>query len=355
MRFRASLVALVLAAPATAGDDNLVAHGGFEKGVDGWRIDAAHAVTTRRAPGSQGAHSLLVKGAGSARTVLPVPGGLRLLRVTAFVAAEDAIGGRLRFELRDREGRVLNPEPDLLDLTHFICRSALLSGSLAWRRCERRFAVPPGAMSAAFVLESEGGRLWLDDVAVVPDDLTRTNLLANGGFESGMTGWFAIRASHALDRTTKAEGRQAFRAEKRGGHPAACFRIADISFLPRGGRLKVRAKIRAARIDTAGVQILVYSRRGTVLTWRSLGGADLMPFVSVKDAWPHVAPILRREGLRGTLGWKALALEIDVPDGAYRAKVLLNWQDAGGGLGRVWLDDVSLRWSPREAKPARVR
>ncbi|MHC4551072.1 MAG: hypothetical protein ACYTEZ_20165 [Planctomycetota bacterium] len=355
MNLRAPLLALLLATSATAGDDNLVAHGGFEKGVDGWRIDAAHAVTTRRAPGSNGARSLLLKGAGSARTVIAVPGRLRLLRVTAFVAAEAANGGRLRFELRDREGRVLNPETDLLDLTHFICRSAQLSGSVAWRHCARRFAVPPGATSAAFVLESEGGRLWLDDVAVVPDSLTRTNLLANGGFESGMTGWLATRATHALDKRTKAEGRQALRAEKRGGHVAACFRIADVSFLPRGGRLRVSARIRAASIDTAGVQLLVYSRRGTVLTWRSLGGADLTPLVSVKDAWPHVAPILRREGLRGTLDWTALALEIDVPDGAYRAKVLLNWQDAGGGLGRVWLDDVSLRWFPREAKAARVR
>ena len=152
---------------------------------------------------------------------------------------------------------------------------------------------------------------------------------------------------YALDKKTKAEGTQAFRAEKRGGHIAACFRVADVSFLPRGGRLKVRAKIRAERIDAAGVQILVYSRRGTVLVWRSLGGADFLPFVDKKKTWPHMAPVFRREGLRGTLDWKALELEIDVPDGAYRAKVLLDWQDTGKERGRVWLDAVSLRWSPR--------
>jgi hypothetical protein len=350
---RTTVLALLLAASASADDDNLIAHGSFEKGVDGWRIDAPYAVTTRRAPGSKGFRSLLVKGAGSARTELAVPRGRSFLRVTAFVAAEDAVGGRLRFEMRDRNGRVLNQETDLFDLTHFTCRSEL-SGSFAWRRCERRFAVSPAAASAVFVLDEKSGRLWLDEVAVMPDDLTRTNLMSNGGFESGIAGWYAARASYALDKKTKAEGQQSLRAEKRGGHLAACYRMSDISFVPRGRRLKVSAKTRAERIDTAGVQILVYSRRGTVLAWRSLGGADLMPCANIKvGSWLRLAPILRKEGLCGTLDWKALALELEVPDGAHRAKVLLDWQDAGNGRGRVWLDDVSLRWSPRDARAAR--
>jgi hypothetical protein len=273
--------------------------------------------------------------------------------VTAFVAAEDLVGGRLRFELRDGNGRALNRETDLFDLTHFTCRSAL-SGSFTWRRCERRFAVPPRAASAVFVLDSKSGRLWLDDVSVVPDDLTRTNLLSNGDFESGLEGWFAARATHTLDKKTKAEGRQAFRSQKRGGHLAACYRMVDISFVPRGGRLKVSAKIRAERIDAAGVQVVVYSRRGTVLVWRSLGGADLMPCADIKEgAWLRIAPILRKEGVCGTLDWRTLALDLDVPDGADRAKVLLNWQDTGKVQGRVWLDDVSLRWSPRAAEAGR--
>jgi len=106
----------------------------------------------------------------------------------------------------------------------------------------------PNADQLQVFLQGAGEAL-IDDVEVLPAG--QANRIANGTFESGITGW----AAQGTHRLTGAENAQGFnsarslrlRASERGDHVANRARVPLTSPLPAGGTATLRAKVRWLR------------------------------------------------------------------------------------------------------------
>lgn len=167
-----ALLALLPAVPAAAGEKDLLANGGFERGLEGWEarnVSGALTVdidTKVRGAGKASARLLVRGGPGQFRAdglACPLPGipaGVKVA-VSAMVRGREMGNGWLKFTVYDGEGTQL--------LDHVAVNDAGLTGTFDWRRVEREFEVPEEAVRAEICLFLYlDGECWLDEVSVVP-------------------------------------------------------------------------------------------------------------------------------------------------------------------------------------------
>jgi erythromycin esterase len=161
----AGTASLARAAPGKG----LLANGGFEDGMKGWRVESptrtlAAAIDSKTR--KSGKASLHVTKAGATsmapdRVVAEVrdpPVGARL-GVSAFVRGARLGNAWLKFHVLDQAGNDLLEDVDL----------RRLAGDFDWTKVEGEVRVPAGAARAElrFVLFQDG-EAWIDDVAVEP-------------------------------------------------------------------------------------------------------------------------------------------------------------------------------------------
>lgn len=156
-------IVLLLAAAAAAGRDNLLANGGFEKGLDGWIFADNSGNTTQafdaqvKKEGRQSVH--LMKTGGPPFDLLRADvGALRAgskAAVTAWFKAENVQNGWFKIFFYDKSGEVIEQGNDVKPL----------AGTYDWKEITIENRVPKKTASAAvFVLIVQPGELWIDDV-----------------------------------------------------------------------------------------------------------------------------------------------------------------------------------------------
>ena len=156
-------VALLLAAAATAaGEKNLLPNGGFEKGVEGWRVLAPmrmrHELDKRKK--KEGKQSLYLSkqggiGGDSIRTsVKGIAPGSKVV-VKAWFRAKDVKNTWFKVMFYDAAGTLIG-QGDHVER---------IAGTFKWREIKLTNKAPKKTASAeVFVLMALGGELWIDNV-----------------------------------------------------------------------------------------------------------------------------------------------------------------------------------------------
>lgn len=165
-----SLPFLAAPDPAAAKNENLLANGGFEKGLDGWKVENESGTMKVEVDGkvrAEGKASARVVSAASGgfsndRLVAEIrrlPAGKRVV-VSARVQGEGLRNSFLKFFVFDAKGNVLIND----------CDVAKYSGTFDWRDADRKFTLPKEAVRAEVrFCMFLGGKAWLDDVRVMGD------------------------------------------------------------------------------------------------------------------------------------------------------------------------------------------
>jgi hypothetical protein len=155
------------------------------------------------------------------------------------------------------------------------------------------------------------------------------NLLKNGGFEEGHSGWvlfgFEGTDGFALDGKDRKEGESSLRLTKKGGQSVP--RVWINYSLREGqeeGRLVFSAKLRARKLGSATLKFLVY---------------DTADSIALDEPVPD-------DELRGTFAWKTFEKTFDIPPNAKGGRIFL----AMGGGGELWLDDFRLEHVPAKER-----
>lgn len=160
---RTMSIALLLAAAALAGEENLLANGGFEEGLRSWMLADNSGNTVQsldQKVKKEGRHSLhLKKSGGPPFDVLRADvGALRAgskATVSAWFRAENVRNGWLKIFFYDKSGEVIEQGNDVKPL----------AGTYDWKEITIENTVPKKTASAAvFVLIVQPGELWIDDV-----------------------------------------------------------------------------------------------------------------------------------------------------------------------------------------------
>ncbi|HEX5135595.1 MAG TPA: erythromycin esterase family protein [Planctomycetota bacterium] len=162
---RTAPIILLVCTVAFAGKENLLANGGFEKGLDSWIFvdnsgNTEHSLDKQvKKEGRQSLH--LKKAGGPPFDVLRADvGALRegsKVSVTAWFKAEklQSNGGWFKIFFYDRSGEVIEQGNDVKPL----------AGTYDWKEITIENRVPKKAASAAvFILIVQPGELWTDDV-----------------------------------------------------------------------------------------------------------------------------------------------------------------------------------------------
>ena len=169
----AALVALAMA-PArsvhAAPKSNLVENGGFEKGLDGWKVEnetgkmTVSLDTKQKAEGKQAAHLVKPNATQNGNDRLTIelnklPAGKTVV-VSAKLAGKGLQNTWLKFFVYDAKGEVIVEECDI----------GQYRGTFDWRDVDEKFALPKEAVRAEVRLcMFMGGEAWLDDVRVTGD------------------------------------------------------------------------------------------------------------------------------------------------------------------------------------------
>lgn len=169
---------LVAPAPAAraAPKSNLLENGGFEKGLDGWKVEnetgsmKASLDTKTKAEGKQAAH--LVKASakhnGNDRLTIELkklPAGKTVV-VSAKLAGKGLQNTWLKFFVFDAKGESIVEDCDI----------GQYSGTFDWRTVDQKFELPKEAVRAEVRLcMFMGGEAWLDDVRVAGDAAAATD------------------------------------------------------------------------------------------------------------------------------------------------------------------------------------
>ncbi len=315
----------------SSGQDNLLANGGFEGELEGWRLidnsGRSELAVDRRTKrkGRQALHLTKTGGApfdvvrGDLET-LPSSGRLE---VSMFVKGRDVERAFLKFFLWDAQDESLDANVDL----------RLLNGSFNWIEVKHTYEIPAGTVSATVMLVmAGGGEVWLDEVRVMgseaPVSQAPKNLLSNGDFEDGsQTGWQLLdnsgRASAKIATKPAASGRYALHLTKQGGPPFDVLR-ADVSGLRGGESVRVSGRFRGAELGRAFFKFFAYDESD-------------QPLINDVDIGQ----------LQGTFDWKELEKTYRLPEGARQGAVMIV-QVMGGDL---WLDDVRVERMGAAAPP----
>src|SRR5262249_13116245 len=91
---------------------------------------------------------------------------------------------------------------------------------------------------------------------------TGKNLLTNGGFEDGIeSGWKVVNnsgtAKMTVDKKATVEGKQSLKIAKTGGMPMDVLRC-DLNDLPKGGKVRVSARVKTTNVKNAFFKFFVY-------------------------------------------------------------------------------------------------
>jgi len=166
MRY-AIIVALGLGLAVTAGaaTPNLAVNGGFEKGMDGWKVQdqsgsiKADVSRKERKEGKASGHVVKTGGFAGDWLYLPVDGlpAGKKVTVSAWVKGKDLGNGWLKFVVFDKAGRSIVEN----------CDVQKLGRNFGWERVERNFNLPKEAVRGEVRLcMFLGGEAWIDDVRV---------------------------------------------------------------------------------------------------------------------------------------------------------------------------------------------
>ncbi|MEQ8766676.1 MAG: erythromycin esterase family protein [Planctomycetota bacterium] len=318
---------------STLAADDLIANGGFEDGIKGWRLinnsGRAELDVDRRTKrkGRQALHLQKTGGApfdvvrGEVRELQ----GAERLRVSAFVKGRDVERAFLKFFLWDADEEPLN---DAIDIR-------LLTGSFNWLEAKEEYVVPKEAKSATVMLVMVGeGEIWLDDVQVektaggAPINQASANLVRNGGFEDGsLSDWQTIDNSGSLTANVvskpAAEGRASLHVAKKGGAPFDVIRT-EVARLSAGQKVRVSAKVRGKDLGRAFLKFFAYDDEDESL----IEDVDI-------------------ELLQGTFDWRPIERSWTLPKGTTRGSVMLVFVQGG----ELWLDDVRVEASGATEEP----
>jgi erythromycin esterase len=174
--FLASLGLALCVAPvagvpaASATPENLLPNGGFEKGMDGWKVeDESGGIKLEidgkeRAEGKSSLHFVKkdAPGLSNDRVVAELkrlPAGKKVV-VSAKVKGKGLKNTWLKFFVFDAKGEVLGDD----------CDVARFPGTFEWKGEDRAFTLPKEAVRAEVrFCMFMGGEAWLDDVKVMGD------------------------------------------------------------------------------------------------------------------------------------------------------------------------------------------
>jgi len=179
----AGVLALAAVPAAHAKIENLLPNGGFEKGLEGWKVENESGTFKAEIDGK-----VRAEGKSSARLTSTVSGGFANDRLTfdlrrlppgkrvvvsARVQGKDLRNAFLKLFVFDAKDRVLVEDVDVAKYT----------GSFDWRDADRKFDLPKEAVRAEvrFCLFL-GGEAWLDDVRVMGDAAAAREFVPSGGF-----------------------------------------------------------------------------------------------------------------------------------------------------------------------------
>jgi len=159
------LLGLVLALGAHAAEGNLAKNGGFEDGMEGWKVNNPGGTLTadvdrkERKEGRAAGHVVKTGGFAGDWLYLPVdglPGGERVT-VSAFVRGKDLGNTWLKFVVFDGAGQSIVEDCDLRQLR----------STFDWQKVERSFSLPKEAVRGELRLcMFMAGEAWIDEVRV---------------------------------------------------------------------------------------------------------------------------------------------------------------------------------------------
>jgi len=224
---------------------------------------------------------------------------------------------------------------------------AKLSGTHDWTWLEVRVTNFPAnaARMYPYVWVKGTGTAWFDEVSLaeegvtVPlggqkplteadyaglrfDDATMPeNLLANGGFEQGVEGWYLESGKPVVEEATAAEGKKSLRFD---GFAECSYSVVQrVRIDPRRAyRLSVRQKT-ALTAGLSCLQVIAFKADGSGFGW----------WFAQDHTWEFLYG-------RGTQDWHEQSLVLrEFPPETDFINVYLVLQDA---LGTVWFDDVRL-------------
>ncbi|MBL8750872.1 MAG: hypothetical protein JNK78_17055 [Planctomycetes bacterium] len=152
-------------APAYGGKlDNLLANGGFEKGMSGWRfVEASKHLAARTVKddvreGKQALH-LKKQGGGDVDVVtqtIELPEGATTLVAKAMVKGKGASNAWIKVWLHDNADQPANKDPDLVHLT----------GDAEWQALEMSWPTAGCVRAVLQILMVGDGEVWVDDVVL---------------------------------------------------------------------------------------------------------------------------------------------------------------------------------------------
>jgi hypothetical protein len=323
---------LVLGGVAAAnGEENLLENGGFERKLEGWRVNA----TTGRARFEidtktmrEGKRSLRVTKTGKfshgdgcfCDFDLP-PRAEGRIRVSARVKAEKLKNAWLRLQLMDQRGSRLLEDVDL--------HSRAINGSFDWKKLEKTWEIPPGAKRGRIILDVYFGEtIWLDEIEAVylPARKGKRKVAAltleNGTFDRSVDGWQPLRTPvgaslvFRVDRKVKATGKGSLCLSRDTARLLPQEGVhADVSEIGRAKRVALVFKVRVDDGARAVAALLAFDKHGAFLD------------------------IARTEVREPADAFAAHAVELTLPRGTAMLRVALALE----GSGSVWFDDVALK------------
>lgn len=162
-------IAILLACPAQAQNNNLLKNGSFENGLDGWmvvnysgRLNAESSSKAAR----KGDKGLQINKTGGPpvdtirANIISLPAGRRV-KVSAMIKADNARNAWFKFFAYDDAGNVAVKDVDIMHIT----------GSFGWQRVSRTYELPANTTTGAIIIMMVmDGTVYADDVRVAPTD-----------------------------------------------------------------------------------------------------------------------------------------------------------------------------------------
>ena len=316
--------------------ENLAGNGSFEEGSDQeaweWAIQGKHTPPVRSDVFcAEGRYALRVacEGAGALEIVQEKPVDLEgesscLLR--GYIFCRD-FEGAARIEVRDAERGA----------PVFSAQTSGVTGSPeAWSLEEVEFDVPLYTKSLRIVLscagadgEMKGGTVWFDDIGLYRRKAPRhTNLLRNGGFGEGNTGWaYWFTYQSTLDQ-------------------------ADVGMDSGENALEGKASL---RIEALGKMGLMFRQRvddlapGADYVFEAYMKAKDLPGEAQLEVYDIESPpnclFTSSQTISGTSDWAKVELPFTMPEGLTSVQCYLHRppaEEAPEQKGTVWFEGCSL-------------
>lgn len=197
----------------------------------------------------------------------------------------------------------------------------LVTGVADWKQYVLPFVAETAPIRFALIADGSHGTVWIDGVYVFPE---RHSTLSNGSFEAGELGrryWLgevSDRASVAVDRDVKLEGRQALRVSLPARENLGLWQEVPVMA---GGRYVITGWVRT----------------------RDAGGMGAC--IEVCDADNRAGFLTRSALLTGTRDWTPLTLQFEVPRDTASLLVMLRRPAEGSEpetLGEIWFDALRM-------------